>query len=115
MSPRPTRAQRHPDLQTAIKETAWKQIAEYGAAALNLRAIARTLGITAPSIYNYFPNRDALVTALIVEAFNSLADAQEASVQNLAEDDLEGKLSALGLGYRQGAVSYPQPSPLIFG
>ena len=31
MSQRPRREQRHPDLQTAIKETAWKQIAEFGA------------------------------------------------------------------------------------
>lgn len=115
MSPRPTRAERHPDLQTAIKQTAWQQIAASGAAALNLRAIARSLGITAPSIYNYFPNRDALVTALIVEAFDSLAEAQEACVQNLAKDDLEAKLAALGHAYRQWAVIYPQRYQLIFG
>ena len=115
MSPRPPRAQRHPDLQTAIKETAWKQIAEFGAAALNLRAIARSLGITAPSIYNYFPNRDALVTALIVDAFNSLAEAQEASVNNLPPGDLAGRLPALGFAYRQWAVAYPQRYQLIFG
>ena len=54
MSPRPKRSDQHPDLQSAIKETAWKQIAETGASAMSLRAIARELGITAPAIYNYF-------------------------------------------------------------
>ena len=44
-----------------IKETAWKQIAEFGAPALSLRAIARELNISAPAIYNYFPDRDALI------------------------------------------------------
>ena len=111
MSPRPRNDERHPDLQTAIKETAWKQIAELGATALNLRAIARDLGIAAPSIYNYFPNRDALVTALIADAYNSLADAQE-SVE--AADPAERVLT-LGLAYRQWAVTYPQRYLLIFG
>lgn len=115
MSPRPTTAERHPDLQTAIKKTAWKQIAEYGAPSLSLRAIARELDITAPSIYNYYPSRDDLVTALIVDAFNSLAESQEASLENIPFSDLSGRFSALGLGYRQWAVDYPQRYQLIFG
>lgn len=112
---RPTRKKQIPNLQEAIKEMAWKQAAEYGAAALSLRAIARELNITAPAIYNYFPNRDALVTALIVDAYNSLADAQEASVEKFAADNLSGRLSALGLAYREWAVTYPQRYLLIFG
>ena len=63
---RPIKRKQIPNLQEAIKDTAWKQLAEFGAPALSLRAIARELKITAPAIYNYFPNRDALVTALIV-------------------------------------------------
>jgi len=115
MSPRPRREERHPDLQTAIKETAWKQIAEAGAPALGLRSIARELNITAPSIYNYFPSRDDLVTALIVDAYNSLADAQESAAQNLTADDLSGRLFELGLAYRAWTVTYPQRYQLIFG
>jgi AcrR family transcriptional regulator len=115
MSPRPRREERHPDLPTAIKDTAWKQIAEFGASAFGLRAIARDLKITAPSIYNYFPSRDHLVTALIVDAFNSLADAQEASIVHLPSDDYPGQLIALGLAYRHWAITYPQRYQLIFG
>ena len=77
---RPTLKKQIPNLQDAIKETTWKQIAEDGAAALSLRAIARELKITAPAIYNYFPRRDDLVTALIVDAFTSLADSQKQSI-----------------------------------
>ena len=112
---RPSKKAQHPNLQEAIKDTAWKQIAETGAPALSLRAIARELNITAPAIYNYFPNRDALVTALIVDAYNSLADAQESSVEKLAADNLSERLSALGLAYRAWAVTYPQRYQLIFG
>lgn len=112
---RPIKKKQIPHLQDAIKETAWKQITETGAAALSLRAIARELKITAPAIYNYFPRRDDLVTALIVDAYNSLADAQEATLEHLAADNLSGHLSALGLAYREWAVTYPQRYQLIFG
>lgn len=115
MSPRPRRIDQKPNLQEAIKETAWKQIAEFGAPTLSLRAIARELGITAPAIYNYFPSRDELVTALIVDAFNSLADSQEGAISLLPLGDLSGRLSALGLSYRNWAVSHPQRYLLIFG
>jgi AcrR family transcriptional regulator len=115
MSPRPRRSEAQTNLSERIIASAWKQIGESGAAALSLRAIARELGITAPAIYNYFPDRDSLVTALITEAFNSLADSQEAAVAGLAGDDFAGRLSALGLAYRQWAVTHPQRYQLIFG
>jgi AcrR family transcriptional regulator len=115
MSPRPRTNERQPNLQNAIKETAWKQIAESGAASLSLRAIARELGITAPAIYNYYPSREDLVTALIVDAFTSLAEAQEASLTGLADNRRAVRLSALGLAYREWAVTYPKRYHLIFG
>lgn len=115
MSPRPRNNERLPDLQIAIKATAWDQIAEFGAPALSLRAIARKLGITAPAIYNYFPNLYELVTALIIDAYNSLADSQEAALMKIPQAELPERLSALGLAYRQWAVSLPQRYQLIFG
>jgi AcrR family transcriptional regulator len=115
MSPRPKRITPLGSLPGAIKETAWKQIAESGAASLSLRAIARELKITAPAIYNYYPRRDDLVTALIIDAFTSLGEAQRASIHALPENDLVGRLVTLGLAYRQWAVDYPQRYQLIFG
>ena len=112
---RPTRKKQIPNLQEAIKETAWKQIAETGAAALSLRAIARELNITAPAIYNYFPDRDALVTALIIDAYTSFGDYQIASRDSQAGDDLAGSLQAIGFAYRKWALEYPQRYQLIFG
>lgn len=115
MSPRPKLSEQHPDLQAAIKETAWRQIAEKGAPTLSLRAIARELGITAPAIYNYFQRRDDLVTALIVDAFNSLGESQRSAMGNLSEEDPATRLSTLGLAYRDWAITYPQRYQLVFG
>lgn len=42
--------------------------------AVTLRAIARTIGITAPSIYAHFDDRDQILRALIVQTFDRLTD-----------------------------------------
>jgi AcrR family transcriptional regulator len=112
---RPTRNKQIQNLQEVIKETAWSQIAREGAPALSLRAIARELNITAPAIYNYFPSRDDLVTALIVDAFTSLGESQKDSIKSIPASKPAVRLSKLGLEYREWALTYPQRYQLIFG
>lgn len=112
---RPIRKKQIPNLQEGIKDTAWKQIAAFGAPALSLRAIARDLKISAPAIYNYFPDRDALVTALIIDAFTSFGDSQLAARDVVPADDLVGRFKAIGLAYRDWAHTHPQRYQLIFG
>jgi AcrR family transcriptional regulator len=105
----------HTATRQEIISVAWKQIAEQGASALSLRAIARDMGMTAPALYRYFPDRDALVTELIVEAFTSLGEALVAGRESAPASDHAGRLSATGIAYREWAVAYPQRYALIFG
>ena len=112
---RPVKNKQIPNLQEAIIETAWKQIAQFGAPALSLRRIARELKITAPAIYNYFPDRDALVTALIIDAFTSFGDSQLEARDSMPAKDLVGRFKAIGLAYRKWAHAYPQRYQLLFG
>jgi AcrR family transcriptional regulator len=112
---RPIKKNQIPHLQEAIKETAWKQITDYGAPALSLRAIARELKISAPAIYNYFPDRDALVTALIIDAYTSFGDWQLEARDSVPTTSPRKKLKAIGLAYRSWARTYPQRYQLIFG
>jgi AcrR family transcriptional regulator len=114
MSPK-NRTRLQGDLLETIKQTAWRQIAQLGAPALSLRAIARELHITAPAIYNYYPRRDYLVTALIIDAFTSFGDSQLAARDAVSPSDLLGRLMAIGVAYRQWALAYPQRYQLIFG
>jgi AcrR family transcriptional regulator len=115
MSPRPRKDEQQANLHEAIKETAWRQIAESGAPALSLRAIARELNITAPAIYNYYPDRDALVTTLIIDAYTSFGDAQFAARDTVPEEDAVNRLRVTGRSYRQWALDYPERYQLIFG
>jgi AcrR family transcriptional regulator len=112
---RPTLKKQIPNLQEAIKETAWKQIAQVGAPALSLRAIARELKITAPAIYNYFPDRDALVTALIIDAYTSLGDWQLQARDSISANNNKKRMVAIGKAYRNWAHEFPQRYALIFG
>jgi AcrR family transcriptional regulator len=113
--PRPKRDQQVPDMAGAIKEAAWKQIAEDGAPGLSLRAIARMLEITAPAIYNYYSSRDDLVTALVMDAYASFAEALLAGHDLVPEQDLSGRVGATGRAYYQWAINYPQRYQLLFG
>jgi len=103
------------NLSEEIKATAWRLIAAEGAASLSLRAIARELHITAPAIYNYFPRRDDLVTALVIDAFTSFGDAQYAVLADIDPQNHAERLRRLGWAYRQWALDYPERYQLIFG
>lgn len=112
---RPIKKKQIPNLREAIKDTAWKQITEFGAPALSLRAIARELKITAPAIYNYFPDRDALVKALIIDAYTSFGDSQLEARDAFPASDVVGRINAIGMAYRTWALTHPQRYQLIFG
>ena len=45
--------------------------------AVTLRAVARQIGISAPSIYPHFPDRDAIVDAIVDDAFGDFNAAIE--------------------------------------
>ncbi len=112
---RPRHDERIVGLERRIKAAAWRQIERQGAAAVSLRGIAREIGIAAPSIYNYYPTRDDLVTALAVDAFKSLADHQRCSIAEIAALDAKERLVRLAVSYHDWAVHHPQRYQLIFG
>ncbi len=112
---RPTKQTQQANLHDAIKTAAWQQMHEVGAAGLSLRAIARAIGVSAPAIYHYYADRDALVTALISDAYTSLGDYQLAARDSVPHDDLRSRLHATGVAYRAWALAMPQRYQLIFG
>jgi AcrR family transcriptional regulator len=71
------RARARAELEREIKETARRHLAEQGAAALSLRAVARELGLASSALYRYYASRDALLTALIIDAYDALGEVAE--------------------------------------
>ncbi|MFD8224114.1 TetR/AcrR family transcriptional regulator [Streptomyces massasporeus] len=68
------RARARIEVTAAIKDEARRQLAAEGAARLSLRAVARELGMVSSALYRYFPSRDDLLTALIIDAYDSLGE-----------------------------------------
>ena len=86
------------ELTAEITDAARRQLAEVGAAALSLRAVARDVGMVSSAVYRYFPSRDDLLTRLIIDGYDDLGAAAEA-----ADDPSAAPARALAGGLPRGA------------
>jgi AcrR family transcriptional regulator len=113
---RPSRRQRLRQATVEeIKAVARAQMAAEGTAAVSLRAIAREMGLTAPALYRYFGSRDELVTALVVDAYNALADAMAAAVEAVGPGRHADRMRAAFRAFRGWGLEHPTEFALIFG
>jgi len=55
------------DLKPHIKEEAFKLFKEVGYDKVSMRALAKAVGIAVGTLYNYFPNKDAMYTEILLE------------------------------------------------
>ena len=95
----------------AILRAARDEIATHGGGGLSMRAVAREVGMVSSAVYRYFPTREALVTAMILESYEGLAGALGEVRARRA--DLRWK--ALGRALRQWATQRPHEFQLIYG
>jgi AcrR family transcriptional regulator len=103
------------ELITEIKQVALDQMASTQGAALSLRAIARQMGMASSALFRYFGNRDALLTALIIDSYISLAEAAEAAEALVHRRSIEDRWMAICRGVRHWALAHPHEYALIFG
>jgi AcrR family transcriptional regulator len=82
---------------------------------LALRAVARDLGIVPSALYRYFGSRDALLTALITDAYDELGAAAEAAEAPVERADLRGRWMALCRAVRVWALANPSEYTLLYG
>jgi AcrR family transcriptional regulator len=116
-APRTARERVREEVTSEILAVARAHLAQDGAAALSLRSIARQLEMAPSALYRYFSSRDALLSALILEAYESLADeAEEASARVFARPggDAE-RWVAVPRAMRTWALGHPHEWALIFG
>jgi AcrR family transcriptional regulator len=114
-APRTARARVREELSREIRQVARKQLAQSGAGELSLRAVARELGMVSSAVYRYYPSRDELLTALIIEAYQAVGEAAESAERAIRGGDYAGRWVALARGMRGWAIEHPQEYALIFG
>ncbi|MER5597479.1 TetR/AcrR family transcriptional regulator [Streptomyces sp. NPDC002265] len=112
---RGARARARVEVTAAIKDEARRQLAADGAAKLSLRAVARELGMVSSALYRYFPSRDDLLTALIIDAYNSLGESAEAAEAAVAEAGPLRRWTAVCEAARAWALAHPHEYALIYG
>lgn len=110
---RTARERARAELTAAIKEEARRQLAEHGADGLSLRAVARELGMVSSALYRYFPSRDDLLTALIVDAYDSLGEALETA--GSTTDAPAERWRAAAHALRAWARAHPHEYSLLYG
>ncbi|MEV7110838.1 TetR/AcrR family transcriptional regulator [Streptomyces anulatus] len=104
------------EVTAAIKDEARKQLAEEGAAKLSLRAVARELGMVSSALYRYFPSRDDLLTALIVDAFDAIgAVAERAAGERAGVLPPAERWIAVACAVREWGLAHPHEYALIYG
>ena len=121
-----TRAVRRDANRARIVEAAWLLARRHGLAALSLRDLGDEVGMRAPSLYHYFPSKNAIYDAMYADSVRALNDAvnrrrksrdpraallQRAKrlVRFLAEDPIRYQL------IDQRTIPGFQPSPESFG
>jgi len=98
-----------------IKAVARRHLAADGAN-LSLRAVARDMGMVSSALYRYFASRDDLLTALILDGYNSLGEAVEradAKVTDRAQ--LRARWLSATRAVRNWALANPAEYALLYG
>ncbi|WP_241732567.1 TetR/AcrR family transcriptional regulator [Dietzia sp. B19] len=75
-----------------ILAAAREEIARAGGVGLSMRSVAREVGMVSSAIYRYFPSREDLLTAMILESYQGLAVAlRPAEAESEAESEAEAE------------------------
>lgn len=98
-----------------IKATARRLMARHGASGLSLREVAREMGQSSSALYRYFANRDELLIALIIDAYDDLGLATEQAESRVRRSDFPGRWRVACLAIRRWALAHPHEYGLIFG
>jgi AcrR family transcriptional regulator len=113
--PRTARERARAEITGEILSPARAHLAREGAAALSLRAIARDLGMVSSAMYRYVPNRDALLTMLIIDAYDSVGARVEAADAAVPRTDYLHRFLATCGALRTWALANPHEYALIYG
>jgi AcrR family transcriptional regulator len=114
-APRTARERARAEITSEILDAGRRHLATDGATGISLRAIARDLGMASSAVYRYVASRDELLTKLIIDAYDSLGAAAEASEAAVDRADLPGRWTAICTTVRHWAITNPNEYALIYG
>lgn len=96
----------HGDLRHALIQAGLALLEDAGAAALDLRKVARKAGVSHAAPYRHFADKQALVAAINEEGFHRLAERIQSTLRGAPSDTFE-QLQAIARAYVQFARENP--------
>ncbi|MEY2475394.1 MAG: hypothetical protein QOG87_709 [Actinomycetota bacterium] len=105
------RSKRHEATKAEILEAAWELVRAEGLAALSLRDVARTVGMQAPSLYQYFDSKHAIYDAMFAQGYRELL---ERMVWDDTDKDTRAKLKRRARLFIDFCVEDPARYQLLF-
>ena len=97
-----------------IKQHALEQVAEGGAQALSLNAIAKAMGMSGPAIYRYYGSREELLAAIVTDGYRELATVVLDAAATAARRAPARRLKDIAAAYRAWALANPYLYELLF-
>jgi AcrR family transcriptional regulator len=98
-----------------IEEASFAIIDADGAHALSIAALARSMAMSAPATYRYYPSREALLSHLIDRSYQQLAAAMDQAVQGGARRTPHARVRLLVAAYRDWALRHRHRYGMLFG
>jgi AcrR family transcriptional regulator len=100
-------------LRDEILAVAERMLLETGSQeAVSIRAVADAVGVTPPSIYRHFADKNALIFDVAARHFSALDDHMARACAGI--DDPVAKLATLGRAYIEFGVANPEPYRIMF-
>ncbi len=79
---------------------------------VTIRAVAAEVGVSPPSVYLHFPDKDTLIFEVCQQLFAALDEAIESATAGL--DDPFDRMRARGLAYARFGVEHPEHYRVLF-
>lgn len=96
------------DLRRDLLDAALAVVATEGPSAVNLRALARQLGVSHAAPANHFADKTAIFTAIAQEGFELMGGAMAQAVAEVGDDQpAAARSAATGRAYLQFALGHP--------
>jgi AcrR family transcriptional regulator len=103
------------ELTEEIKTAGRRHLAEHGASGLSLRAVAREVGMVSSAVYRYFPSRDDLLTALIIDAYDAIGECAENADAAARDRGVQARWLNVCEAVRRWALANAHEYSLIYG
>ena len=104
----------HGNLRDTLVATVIAQLAQQHDAALSLRELARTVGVSVAAVYRHFPSKEALLAEVAAAGFASLIAKWETQLPPPGSLPAEQRFQLLGQQYIEFALAAPAHYRLMF-